>query len=74
MEELQLEQPCHGRHITIFFTGCHDLVAEYMDKLCSGNGRLCVCSKVHISHHNLFPLCSLFLFLIKHEEKVCLWD
>ena len=66
LEELQLEQPWHGKYITKIFTGCHDPIAEYMEKLCSGNGGLCVCRKDHISHHNLFPLSSSFL--IKHDE------
>ena len=33
LEELQLEQHCHSRHIKEIFAGCHDPVAEYMEKL-----------------------------------------
>ena len=37
LEELQLEQPCHGKQITENFAGCHDPVEEYMEKFFSHN-------------------------------------
>ena len=67
LEELQLEQLCYGRYIAENFVGYNDLVDEYMENICSGNGGLYVCSKYQISHHNLFPVSSSFL--IKHVEK-----
>ena len=72
--KLQLEQPCDGKKITEKFEGCHDPVAGYVEKLYSGNGWLCDYNKDQVFYHNLLPLSSLFLFFIKHEEKVCLWD
>ena len=52
----------------------YDPVADYVEKLCSGNVWLCLCSKDQFLYHNLFPLSPSILFFIKHEEKVCLWD
>ena len=61
-----MEQLCHGRYITENFKGFYDPVARQVEKLCSGNGGLYVCSKDQISHHNLFPLSPSFF--IKHDE------
>ena len=72
--DLQFEQPYWGKPMTENFAGCHNPMAEYMDKLCSGNGWLCLYSKDQSLYHNLFPLSPPFIFLIKHEEKFCLWD
>ena len=69
LEKLQLEQPCHGKRMIEKFKGCHDLVAEYMEKLCSGNGGLCLCNKDQVFYHNLFPLSSSFMIWIKHVEE-----
>ena len=51
--KLQLEQPCHGKQITKKFEGCHDPIVEYVEKLGSDNGWLCLCSKdqfLYLSH------------------------
>ena len=56
LEEFQWKQPCHDRYITENFAGCHDPMAEYMEKLCSGNGWLCIYSKDQFLYHNLLPL------------------
>ena len=62
-----MEQPCHGRSTTEIFEGCHDLVTEYVEKLCSSNGGLRLYSKDQSLYHNLFPLSSSFLILTKHD-------
>ena len=67
LEELQLEQLCHAMYIIENFAVCYDPMAKYMEKLCSRNGGLYVCSKYQISHHNLLTLTSSFL--IKHVEE-----
>ena len=57
--------------------GCHDLydlVTEYVERIFSHNGWLCVCSKDQVFYHSPLPLCSYVLISIKHEDKVCLWD
>ena len=54
--------------------GFYDPVEKYMENLCSGNDWLCLCSKDQFLYHKLFPLSSSFLFFIKHQDKVCLWD
>ena len=69
-----MEYSCHDQPIIENFAGYRDLVVEYMEKLCSGNGWLCLYSKDQFLYHNLFPLSSSFLFFIKHEEKIDLWD
>ena len=74
LEELHLEHFCHGKQITENFAGYHDPVEEYMEKLCSGNGWLCLYSKDQFLYHNLFPLSLSSLFFTKHEEKIGLWD
>ena len=60
-----------------YFEICHvfyDPVAEYMDKFFKWGSWLCVCSKGQFFHHNLLPLCSYVLILIKHEEETKLLD
>ena len=66
---LQLEHPCHDKRITKKIVGGHDPVAEYMEKLCSGNGWLCVYSKDQLFYHNILPFSSYFLSCIKHDEE-----
>ena len=61
-----MEQPCHGRLTTKIFEGCHDPTSGQVEKFCSGNGGLYVCSKYHTSHHNLLSLSPSFL--IKSDE------
>ena len=42
-----MEQPSHGKQMIEFFEGCHvfyDPIAEYMKRLFSQEGRLCVCN------------------------------
>ena len=46
-EELHFEQTSHDKQRTIFFEGCHvfyDPVVEYMERLFSQEGWLCVCN------------------------------
>ena len=51
------------------FEGFHGPAIEYMEKLCIGNGGLCVCSKDQVFYHNLLPLSSSFLIWITHDEE-----
>ena len=67
--EIPFEQPCHDRYITENFAGCHDPVAEYVEKPRSGNGWLCDYSKEKVFYHNLLPFSSSFLIWIKHGEE-----
>ena len=69
-----IEHPCHGKQIIENLAGFHDPVEEYMEKICSGNGWLCLYSEDQSLYHNLFSLSLSSLFMIKPEEKVCLWD
>ena len=62
-----MEQPCHEKQITENFAGFHDPVEEYMEKLCSGDGRLCLYNKDQIFPHNMFPLSPSSL--VKHDEE-----
>ena len=58
-EELHLEQPSHGKQMIEFFEGCHvfyDLVAEYMENLCSGNGWLYFYCKYQFLYYKFVPL------------------
>ena len=77
LEELRLGKPYWDEKMTEKFQGFHvlyDPMDEYVENICSDNGWLCLCSKDQSLYHNLFPLSSSFLFFIKHEEKVWLWD
>ena len=65
-----MEQPCHGRCIADCFGDYNDPVARYVEKLCSVNGWLWLCSRDQVPYHNLFPFGPSMLFLIKHEEKI----
>ena len=61
-----MEQPCHDKPITENFAGFHDLVVEYVEKLYSNKGWLCLYSKIQIFPHNLLSLSPSFL--VKHDE------
>ena len=63
--------------MTEYAEGCHvfyDLVAEYMEKLRSDNGWLCLCNKSRVLYHNLLPFNSYVLISLKHDKKVYLLD
>ena len=76
-EDLLFGQPYHDKQVIEYFEICHafyDPVAEYMDRFFRWGRWLCVCSKGHTFHHNLFPFCSCVLIPIKHEEEIKLLD
>ena len=65
----------YGMQMTEKVEDCHrfcDLVADYVEKLCKGNGWLWEYSKDQICHHNLLPLISSFMSFTKpdHGKKI----
>ena len=77
LDKLQFEHRYHGRQMTEKFKGCHvfyDLVVEYMERLCSDNGWLCLCCKNQVLYHIFLPLNSYVLISLKHNEKVYFLD
>ena len=75
--EFHFQQLSNGKKRTEYVESClafYDPVAEYMDKFFRWGSWLCVCNKGQFFHHNLFPLCSYVLILIKHEEEAKLLD
>ena len=76
-EELLFGQSCHDKEVIEYFEICHafyDPVAEYMEIFFTWDSCLCICSKGHTFHHNLFRFCSYALISIKHEEESKLLD
>ena len=76
-EELRFGQSCDDKQVIEYFEICHafyDPIAEYMDKFFRWDSWLCICSKGHTFHRNLFPFCYYVLISIKHEEEAELLD